>query len=83
VAKRKKKKAKVKKVKEAPLVQKQRADIYTMMLIVAFLMLVLGSVLMYQELERYKWDLGADKYRASAAPTMQVDSTIIHPSRLV
>lgn len=64
---KKPKKAKVKKVKAPAEVQKQRADVYTMMLIVSFLMLTLGSVLLYLENERYKWDYKATEYKKRSA----------------
>ena len=49
--------------------QKQKASVYTMMIICAFLALLLASVLMYMELERYKWDTEAKEYkRADAQP---------------
>lgn len=74
----KKVKAKRAKKPKAPAeVQKQRADVYTMMLIVSFLMLTLGSVLLYLENEKYKWDTQADEYDPSASistPAMLVAS---------
>jgi len=65
------KKTKAKKPSAAPEFQKQRADVYTMMMIVAFLALTLGSVLLYLENERYNWDFKAEEYkkRASVSPT--------------
>jgi hypothetical protein len=41
--------------------QKQRANVYTMMLIIAFLALVLGSLILYLQMNRYagpdgKWE---------------------------
>lgn len=81
MAKAKKKKPKktrtkrVKKPRAAPLVQKQRADVYTMMLIVSFIMLTIGSVLMYLENERYKWDFKAKEYRKSIAVATPLDTT--------
>jgi len=41
---------------------KQRATIYTMMLIVSFVALVLACVLMYLELKKYKFDIEAKDY---------------------
>tara|TARA_Y100001934_G_C12355013_1_gene777620 strand:+ start:227 stop:430 length:204 start_codon:yes stop_codon:yes gene_type:complete len=41
---------------------KQRANIYTVMLIVAFVALVLASVLMYLELKKYEFDIEAKEY---------------------
>lgn len=36
--------------------QKQRANVYTMMLIVSFLALSIGSFILYKQLEKYEWD---------------------------
>lgn len=44
---------------------KQRATIYTMMLIVAFVALVLACVMMYLELKEYKFDIEAKEYEAA------------------
>ncbi|MEK6270440.1 MAG: hypothetical protein N2B57_06755 [Planctomycetales bacterium] len=41
---------------------KQRATIYTIMLIVSFVALVLASVLMYLELKKYEFDIEAKEY---------------------
>ena len=41
---------------------KQRATIYTVMLIVSFVALVLASVLMYLELKKYDFDIEAKEY---------------------
>ena len=41
---------------------KQRANIYTVMLIVAFVALVIASVLMYLELKKYEFDIEAKEY---------------------
>ena len=41
---------------------KQRATIYTIMLIVSFVALVLASVLMYFELKKYEFDIEAKEY---------------------
>jgi hypothetical protein len=41
---------------------KQRATIYTIMLIVSFVALVLASVLMYLELKKYDFDIEAKEY---------------------
>ena len=43
-----------KKAKTPATMQPQRADVYTMMLIISFIMLTIGSVLMYLENEKYK-----------------------------
>ncbi|MFP6613824.1 MAG: hypothetical protein VB853_06245 [Pirellulales bacterium] len=51
-----------KKKKKGPF-QKQRANVYTMMLICSFLALVLGCVLMYLELKRYDFDMEAKEYQ--------------------
>ena len=45
--------------KEKPNVQKQRANVYLMMLIVSFMALVLACWLLWLELERYKFDYKA------------------------
>lgn len=42
---------------------KQRATIYTMMLIVAFVALVTACVMMYLELKKYKFDIEAKEYK--------------------
>ena len=55
------------KKKKGPF-QKQRANVYTMMLICSFLALVLGCVLMYLELKRYNFDMEAKDYQQSRAP---------------
>ncbi|MCE9556480.1 MAG: hypothetical protein K8T91_24285 [Planctomycetes bacterium] len=36
--------------------QKQRANVYTMMLIVAFLALSVGSFMLWKQLDKYEWD---------------------------
>ena len=41
---------------------KQRANIYTVMLIVSFVALVIASVLMYLELKKYEFDIEAKEY---------------------
>ena len=43
--------------------QKQRANVYTMMLIVSFMAMVLACVLLYRELDKYGFDYDAEKYR--------------------
>ena len=55
-----------KKKKKSGPVQKQKANVYTMMLIFSFLALVLACVLMYLELDRYGHDLKAKEYRKSS-----------------
>jgi len=35
---------------------KQRANVYTMMLIAAFLALSVGSFILYKQLEKYQWE---------------------------
>ena len=45
--------------------EKQRATIYTMMLIVAFVALVLACVVMYLELKEYQFDIEAKDYDAA------------------
>jgi len=45
--------------------EKQRATIYTMMLIVAFVALVLACVVMYLELKEYEFDIEAKDYDAA------------------
>lgn len=47
-------------------VQKQRANVYTMMLISSFLALVMACVLMYMELKRYTFDYEAKEYKKSS-----------------
>ncbi len=46
-------------------VQKQRATVYTMMLIGSFIALVLACVVLYLELQRYDFDIEAKDYRSS------------------
>lgn len=61
--------------KTKPDVQKQRANVYLMMLIVSFVALVLASVLLYLELERYKFDYRAKEAKPVAllsAPAVQL-----------
>jgi len=36
--------------------KKQPANVYTMMLIVSFLALSIGSFILYRQLEKYEWD---------------------------
>lgn len=50
-----------KKKKKGPF-QKQKANVYTMMLICSFLALVLGCVLLYLELKKYDFDWAAKAY---------------------
>ena len=63
MAKRRRKKARARKPKVKPEYQKQRADVYTMMLVTSFLALVLGSVLLHLENERYNYDFEAKTYK--------------------
>ena len=65
--------AKKKSGKDKTPVQKQKAGIYTMMLIASFLVLVLGCVLLYLELEKYKFDHQAEEYNNNAVPASAVD----------
>jgi hypothetical protein len=60
----------VAKKKKGPF-QKQRASVYTMMLICSFLALVLGCVLMYLELKRYDFDMEAKEYQAQRPAAVQ------------
>ncbi len=70
-------KKKIKKKKAGPLV-KQKATIYTMMLIFSFLALVLACVLMYLELKEYDFDIEAKQYQsAHLNPTVLVDAEIV------
>ncbi len=48
-----------KKKKKGPF-QKQKANVYTMMLICSFLALVLGCVLLYLELKKYEFKMVPD-----------------------
>ena len=45
--------------------QKQRANVYTMMLIVAFLALSIGSIILWRQLDKYKWDKEANEGRGA------------------
>ena len=58
---------------------KQRATIYTMMLIFAFIALVLACVMMYLELKEYKFDIEAKEYEAAQGrPTLMVmDESVV------
>jgi len=58
-------------------VQKQNASVYTMMLIFSFLALVLACVMLYLELERYKFDINADEYNRSSVRRPAVTSTFL------
>lgn len=49
--------------------QKQRANIYTMMLIIAFLALVLGSLVLYFHMSRYAGPDG--KWQREPSPELQ------------
>jgi cell division protein FtsL len=65
------------KTKTGPLA-KQRATIYTMMLIFSFVALVLACVLMYLELKEYDFDIEAKDYRSVFhVPAMVVTSETI------
>ena len=52
--------------------QKQRANIYTMMLIVAFIALTIGSAILWMELDRYDWDTEAKDAASLSAPVSEV-----------
>jgi hypothetical protein len=58
-------------------VQKQQFSVYTMMLICSFIALVLGCLLMYLELQRYDFDLEAEKYRSSRGPRTAATATFL------
>lgn len=58
------KKKKPKKKKTGPLA-KQKATVYTMMLIFSFLALVLACILMYLELKEYDFDIEAKQYQSA------------------
>jgi uncharacterized membrane protein affecting hemolysin expression len=58
-------------------VQKQKASVYTMMLICSFIALVLACLLMYMELQRYDFDFEAEKYRSSRTDRTVATSTFL------
>lgn len=58
------KKKKPKKKQTGPLA-KQKATVYTMMLIFSFLALVLACILMYLELKEYDFDIEAKQYQSA------------------
>ncbi|NIL97383.1 MAG: hypothetical protein GTO53_07190 [Planctomycetales bacterium] len=58
-------------------VQKQKASVYTMMLICSFLALVLACLLMYLELRRYDFDMEAEKYKSSSAAQIVANSPFL------
>ncbi|MCE9544984.1 MAG: hypothetical protein K8T25_05620 [Planctomycetia bacterium] len=66
---------KVKVVKVKGPVQKQRANVYTMMLIVSFIALSLGSFLLYKELERYEFEYEAPKRPKPPGVAMMITPT--------
>ena len=72
-----------KKAKTPATEQPQRADVYTMMLIISFIMLTVGSVLMYLENEKYKWDFKAKEYEKSVSITAPLNTTSVEMTRLV
>ena len=45
--------------------QKQRANVYTMMLIVSFLALSIGSFILWRQLDKYNWDKEANEGRGA------------------
>jgi hypothetical protein len=49
--------------------QKQRANVYTMMLIAAFIALCLGSAILYMHMERYNWEKEAKQPPAASLLT--------------
>jgi hypothetical protein len=63
-----------------------RIDVYTVLLLVAFLALCLGCVLMALELGRYNWDVKAQKAPRAvwlqSTPSLQIANTpaMIHRS---
>lgn len=57
-------KKKPKRKKKGPLA-KQKATVYTMMLIFSFLALVLACILMYLELKEYDFDIEAKQYQSA------------------
>jgi cytochrome c-type biogenesis protein CcmH/NrfG len=64
-------------LEEQEPVQKQKASVYTMMLICSFVALVLACVLMYMELQRYDFDFKAEKYRSSRTDWNVATSTFL------
>ena len=60
-----------KRKKTGPLAR-QRATIYTMMLIFSFLALVLACILMYLELKEYDFDIEAKQYQSAFLRPAQV-----------
>lgn len=67
---------------QAPTVQKQRLNVYTMMLIISFIAICTAIVLLYMELNKYGaypwWKTG------DAIPkTSYLESSPVHPVRLV
>jgi hypothetical protein len=58
-------------------VQKQKASVYTMMLICSFIALVLACLLMYLELKQYDFDMEAEEYRSSRAQRSVATSTFL------
>lgn len=70
--------AKKKRRKKSGPAQKQRATVYTMMLIFSFLALVLGCVLMYLEIEKYDGDIKAKEYhKSSSYQSLDVDTRFV------
>jgi hypothetical protein len=56
--------------------QKQRADVYTVMLIISFICIVTATVLLYAELERwgsYPWWKTSDATASAILPGVQPD----------
>jgi hypothetical protein len=67
-----------KKKKNTGPLARQRATIYTMMLIFSFLALVLACILMYLELKEYDFDIEAKQHQSASLRPAQVviaDST--------
>lgn len=53
-------------VKTAAYSPKAKSDIYTVMLIIAFVALLLGCILLALELTSYNWDVKAGQARVAA-----------------
>lgn len=58
-------------------VQKQKASVYTMMLIFSFLALVMACLMLYLELDRYAFDINAEDYKKSSYRHPAVTSTFL------
>ncbi len=70
-------KKKPKKKQTGPLA-KQKATVYTMMLIFSFLALVLACILMYLELKEYDFDIEAKQYQSAYLnPTVATDAETV------